>query len=190
MERIQQWFQVLRQGTQDILQDLENWFNKNQRRGILTFVGILLFVALFSVSMVTAQGHIRESEYEEIVFADLATDRLKTMPYGTEDKFIASKKAVSVMFAPPHGNERASTDRILTAKSDELNRDFYYYPLVYNTVNIGEKYKIDPTKVTFLFFEEGEEKNRVELSELDDLDSTLIPELNRLSMWNIKTIGK
>lgn len=188
MERINSVFGDIRQGAREFLQDLENWFNQNQRRGILTFVGILLFVAVFSISMMTAQGNIRESEYEEIVFSDLATDRLKSIPYGTEDQFIKKQKAVSVMFAPPHGSQRAKTDEILTKKGTELNRDFYYYPLVYDTVNIGERYDLDPTKVTFVFFEAGEEKNRVELADIDDLNSSLIPELNRLTMWNIKTI--
>ncbi|WP_278529763.1 hypothetical protein [Enterococcus asini] len=188
MERINSVFGDIRHGAREFFKDLENWFNQNQRRGILTFVGILLFVAVFSVSMMTAQGNIRESEYEEIVFSDLATDRLKSIPYGTEDQFIKKQKAISVMFAPPHGSQRAKTDEILTKKGTELNRDFYYYPLVYDTVNIGERYDLDPTKVTFVFFEGGEEKNRVELADINDLNSSLIPELNRLTMWNIKTI--
>ena len=67
MDRINSVLGDIRQGAREFLKDLENWFNQNQRRGILTFVGILLFVAVFSVSMMTAQGNIRESEYEEIL---------------------------------------------------------------------------------------------------------------------------
>lgn len=190
LERITQLGAAIKQGAVAIYNDLEKWFSANQRRGILTFVGIIGCVALFSLSMVVAQAHIRQSEYEEIIHPQVTGTRIKPLDYDQEDDFIAKKKAVSVMFAPPHGDQRNKVDAILAGQNDDLNRDFYYYPLVYNTVNIGKKYGIDPTKITFVFFEKGVEKNRLEFSKLEEPETALIPELNRLSMWNIKTIDE
>lgn len=190
MDRIRRTLKAIKNGVRDFYEDLEGWFYTNQRRGLLTFAGILACVALFSVSMVVAQARVRQSEYEEIIYPGLVSERMKTIEYGKEDQWIASKSAISVMFAPPHGDERNQVDHLLEQKHKELNRDFYYYPLVYDTVNIGEKYNIDPTKVTFVFFEKGVEKNRLEFSKLTDTESSFIPELNRLPMWNIKSLDE
>ncbi len=190
MDRIKSSFTAIKNGAQDFYEDLENWFYADQRKGLLTFAAILAGIALFSVSMVMAQARVRQSEYDEIIYPELVSERMKTIPYGEEDQLIKTKSAVSVMFAPPHGDERNQVDRLLQQKHAELNRDFFYYPLVYDTVNIGERYNIDPTKVTFVFFEKGVEKNRLEFAKLEDKESAFIPELNRLPMWNIKNLDE
>ncbi|MDN6664999.1 MAG: hypothetical protein L0L14_10860, partial [Tetragenococcus koreensis] len=66
------------------------------------------------------------------------------------------------------------------------NRNFYYYPLVYQTSEVANTYDLAPDEVTFIFFQNGKEKNRFVLSSIDNPEENFIPELNRLPMWNIK----
>lgn len=92
------------------------------------------------------------------------------------------------MFAQPHGDFLENILTILDTpkQKEELNRTFYYYPLVYNSSKIAENYNLDPTKITFIFFQKGQEKNRFVVEDLKDLNKEFVPELNRLPMWRLK----
>ncbi|WHA10513.1 hypothetical protein P3T75_06845 [Enterococcus montenegrensis] len=189
MKIIQNFFVSVKAGFKQIWQDFASWAEENQRKALLTVLGLLIGVTLFSATMVVAVAHIRQSEYVELIHPTIKSNKIKSFDYGSEDQEIKSANAISVMFAPPYGQELNHVLNTLNGeKKEELNRTFYYYPLVYDTQNLAQKYKVNPSKVTFIFFEKGVEKNRFEVSELTNYDEEFIPELNRLPMWNIKDL--
>ncbi|MFV0559672.1 MAG: hypothetical protein ACK5NA_03040 [Enterococcus sp.] len=153
-----------------------------------SFLGAGLIVSiLFSLTFFTLPEKIQAAQVNSLIYNQLPTTKLLPMEYSTADQTIQSKKAISVMFSKPHGEEYENVLSIFeTAEENtELNRQIYYYPIVYENQDLEEKYGIDPNKVTFVFFKDGKEKNRVETDTLDKLPKELIPELNRLPMWKL-----
>ncbi len=78
--------------------------------------------------------------------------------------------------------------RIFEKQDSELNRSIYFYPLIYQTGRMSEKYQLNVEEATFIFFEGGIEKNRFTYQSIDTPEKNIIPELNRLPMWNMKVL--
>lgn len=160
--------------------------NANKKKSILdVFLALLLVIALTFLTL-TVNSKIRAAQMDNLIYEDLPTKKIVPFSYGEGDKMINEKKAVSVMFAKPNQTETRKALQIIKQKEDELNRKFYYYPLVYQTPEIKNTYNIASDEVTFVFFQNGEEKNRFTLNSVKDPKENFIPELNRLPMWNIE----
>lgn len=186
MDYLKDFWHKIKNSAINIWRDFENWAYANQRRAVTVLATVLIVVTLVSASFAVIQTRIRHSQESSLVFAQVTNSKIKPLNYGEGDNEITETNAISVMFAPPHGTEYNKVMKLLDQKKDELNRPFYYYPAIYDTADLAKKYQIDPNKVTFIFFEKGEEKNRFTLDSFDDLEEEFIPELNRLPMWNIK----
>lgn len=162
--------------------------SENERKSLTIAASLVIFSIIFSVSVGYAQKTIRKDELNTLVNQQIQSDHITPFAYEEGDAAIKDSPAISVMFAQPHGDSLANVLTILdtSKQEEELNRSFYYYPLVYNSSKIAETYNIDPTKVTFIFFQKGQEKNRFVVEDLKDLNQEFIPELNRLPMWRLK----
>lgn len=186
MDYLTSFWHKIKNSAISIWRDFEAWAYAHQRRAMIILSSVLIAVTLVSVSFAMIQSRIRRSQESSLVFAEVHNSKIKPLDYGKGDSEIAEANAISVMFAPPYGAEYDKVMKLLDQKEDELNRPFYFYPAIYDTADLAKKYKIDPNKVTFIFFEKGEEKNRFTLDSFEDLENEFIPELNRLPMWNIK----
>lgn len=162
--------------------------SENERRSLIIAICLVLFALLFSASAAVAQRTIRRDQINELVFDSLKSDHLIPLNYQTVEKKITETKAVSIMFSQPDGTSFENVMTILEDPTQQsmLNRKFYYYPIVYDSETIADKYNLDPRQVTFIFFHNGKEKNRFVVESLKDLNNEFIPELNRLPMWNLK----
>lgn len=162
--------------------------SENEKKSLMIAASLVIFSILFSVTVGYAQKSVRQDELDTLVNQTIQSDHIIPFVYGESDQTIKDSPAISVMFAQPHGGSFENVLNILDTpkQEEELNRTFYYYPLVYNSSRIAEEYNIDPTKVTFVFFQKGQEKNRFVVEELSDLNTEFIPELNRLPMWRLK----
>lgn len=161
--------------------------SENERRSLLIAASLVVVALIFSASAAFAQKTIRQDQLNELVFASLKSDHLIPLEFQAVDQKVKETKAVSIMFSQPKGT---SFENILTILADPnqqmmLNRKFYYYPLVYDSQKIAQKYQLDPRQVTFIFFQNGQEKNRFVVENLRDLNNKFIPELNRLPMWKL-----
>lgn len=170
---------------QDAWYNFEDTVYRNPKKTILYAVGGLATVSLLTLAMIAANVRIRQTQISTLVVDRLPVDKIIPITYGKEDKTIKDKQAISVMFTRPQGKAYHEMMAQLKEKSQELNRKFYYYPIVYDASEIGNAYKLNPDEVTFVFFEKGVEKNRFVFDSLEDADINFIPELNRLPMWNI-----
>ncbi|EOH90254.1 hypothetical protein [Enterococcus pallens] len=162
--------------------------SENEKKSLTIAASLVIFSIVFSVSVGYAQKSIRKDELNTLVNQQIQSKHITPFAYEEGDAAIKESQAISVMFAQPHGD---SLENVLTIldnpkQEEELNRTFYYYPLVYNSSKIAEVYNIDPTKVTFIFFQKGQEKNRFVVEDLKDLNKEFVPELNRLPMWRLK----
>lgn len=162
--------------------------SENERKSLTIAASLVIFSIIFSVSVGYAQKTIRKDELNTLVNQQIESDHITPFAYEEGDAAIKDSPAISVMFAQPQGDSLANVLTILDTpkQEEELNRSFYYYPLVYNSSKIADTYNIDPTKVTFIFFQKGQEKNRFVVEDLKDLNQEFIPELNRLPMWRLK----
>lgn len=162
--------------------------SENERKSLTIAASLVIFSIVFSVSVGYAQKTIRKDELNTLVNQQIQSDHITPFAYEEGDTAIKDSPAISVMFAQPQGDSLANVLTILDTpkQEEELNRSFYYYPLVYNSSKIADTYNIDPTKVTFIFFQKGQEKNRFVVEDLKDLNQEFIPELNRLPMWRLK----
>lgn len=162
--------------------------SENERRSLMIATSLVIFAVLFSTSAVFAQKVIRQDQLDELVFDSLKSDHLIPLEYQTVEQKIKDTKAISVMFSQPDGTSFKNVMTILDDPNQKsmLNRKFYYYPIVYDSEKIAQKYQLDPRQVTFIFFHNGKEKNRFVVESLKDLNNEFIPELNRLPMWELK----
>ncbi|MGG5316264.1 hypothetical protein [Enterococcus sp. AZ072] len=162
--------------------------SENERKSLTIAASLVIFSIIFSVSVGYAQKSVRKDELNTLVNQQMQSDYITPFAYEEGDAAIESSPAISVMFAQPHGDSLENILNILDTpkQKEELNRTFYYYPLVYNSSKIAENYNLDPTKITFIFFQKGQEKNRFVVEDLKDLNKEFVPELNRLPMWRLK----
>jgi len=151
-----------------------------------TFAGLFIS-CLLCVFILTSQSQIRQETIAKVAFQNLPSEKILPLSYKEAEKEIQDKRAISVMFSKPHGATFEQVITLVGEKEQELNRSFYYYPIVYNTGTIQDKYHVDPNLITFVFFEGGKEKNRFVVSNLKNINKEIIPEINRLPMWSVGT---
>lgn len=182
------YLEVLKENTIIYWRKFITIVSENERRSLTILVSLVLAVLIFSASAVYAQKSIRQDQLNELVFSSLKSDHLIPLEYQTVEQKIEQTKAISIMFSQPHGTSFKNVLTILDDPSQKnmLNRKFYYYPIVYDSEKIAQKYQLDPRQVTFIFFQNGKEKNRFVVESLKDLNNEFIPELNRLPMWKLK----
>ncbi|MGG5358487.1 MULTISPECIES: hypothetical protein [unclassified Enterococcus] len=176
----------------------KNWsiflddFSERPKKYFVRLFLFLIVVLLFTSTMFIIPARIKNQQLHSLVYSRIDSEKLNPIDYGAVDRQINDRKAISVMFSVPHGELYQEVQQLLSdpEKSREMNRQIYFYPLVYDSENLESKYKIAKNQVTFLFFDDGKEKNRVEISKEDipNLEKELIPELNRLPMWNLRQL--
>ena len=125
-----------------------------------------------------------------MAFEELPSDKIEPLEYAEADQTIRDTKAISVMFSKPNGEELAEVFQLFNDKESEMNRSVYYYPIVYDTQSFLDTYGVKANEITFVFFENGQEKNRFTYQSLKDPAEEFIPELNRLPMWNIRKLAE
>lgn len=185
LEKITGLFKRLGNYIRELWYTFEDLVYANQKKTIIYSVISVLVVCLFTFLMLFANSAIRSSQISQLLNQSIPTEQVTLFPYNKGNQLIASKKAISVMFSKPQGAAYSETMKLVSEKEEELNRKFYYYPIVYQATDIGETYQLNPDEVTFIFFEEGKEKNRFTFDSLENAEENFIPELNRLPMWNL-----
>lgn len=158
----------------------------NKKKSIASVLIALLVMVGLTFLALTMNTKIRAAQINNLVYEELSTKKIVPLSYRQQDAVINEKGAISVMFAKPSQSNTNQVLEIIDQKNNELNRNFYYYPIVYQENEIVDRYKIDLNEVTFIFFQDGTEKNRFTFSSIDEPEENFIPELNRLPMWNIE----
>lgn len=175
------WKQRMTDQRQALLKQLSNQPKKFYLSLLLTLiVGLLL-----SFSVVLARKQIQIQQLETLVFPSVSSKIIEPL---TDLTVIEKEPAVTVVFASPSVKDYQEMFELISKKEKELNRSIYFYPVVYNVEELSKKYTINSDKMTFVFFEKGIEKNRFTYEELETPNEELMPELNRLPMWNTKTL--
>lgn len=174
---------------------LSDWFEsfkqtlrENPRKILFSFIFLLVLLISLLLMMLLGRTSIRQSQLESLVYPKITSKQLIPLNYNQEEKKIAEAEAVSILFGIPSNSDYQAMLKIVKKKEKELNRSIYVYPLVYQVDKIAQKYQINPTETTFVFYEEGVEKNRFTFESVEEPERNFIPELNRLPMWNIKVI--
>lgn len=181
------WLNKLKIKLVDSWYDFIDLATANQKRSLIYAGSLLAFVTLATIIMILLQPSIRKEEVESLVYPAVHSSKVKFFEDKDADTVIKESKAISVMYSKPDGQ---SYDKVLnllndSKKAKELNRTVYFYPIVYKSQKLEDTYSIDSNQVTFVFYENGVEKNRFAVENLKDFDTEFIPELNRLPMWNI-----
>lgn len=176
----------IKSSLQTIGNDFADAIYANKKKSIAFVIVGLLVVTGLTFFMLTMNTQIRAAQIDNLIYEELPTKKMVPFSYDQGDAIIHEKKAISVMFAKPNQPDTNQAMKIIKDKDKELNRNFYYYPLVYQTSEVTNTYDLAPDEVTFIFFQNGKEKNRFVLSSIDNPEENFIPELNRLPMWNIK----
>ncbi|MBO0431249.1 hypothetical protein [Enterococcus sp. DIV0660C] len=156
-------------------------------------VGGLLFLAvLLAGSMIFLPEKIKADQVDSLVYSTITSDKVKRFDYSNAKQTITDSKAISVMFCVPKGKNYEQVLTILndSKKMEELNRQIYFYPLVYDVAKEEKEYGINREQITFIFFDGGKETNRVVIGAdgITDVSNELVPELNRLPLANIKKL--
>jgi len=146
---------------------------------VLIGAGALTFTVLIS------QPIIRDQQIRTLVEPENTSTKVEMIPYGTLAQFVHDKPAVSILFGAPTVKTTQEAFLLLTKKEHEMNRKIYWYPIVYDQDQIAKTYALSAQELTFVFFQNGVEKKRVLYTSLADPENELIPEVNRLPMWNI-----
>ncbi|OTN76456.1 hypothetical protein A5886_001533 [Enterococcus sp. 8G7_MSG3316] len=182
------YFQTMKQKSMAVWEDFVDDVYRNQRRTLITLSAGIVLALIFAGIILFSQQQIKASLVDRMAFNQLPSEKVAPLTYATADQTIEETKAISVMFSKPHGEDLDQVYQLIDAQEEELNRTFYYYPIVYDTAGFVDQYQVDPNKVTFVFYEEGVEKNRFTFDSFDDPQNEFVPELNRLPMWTIRSL--
>lgn len=148
---------------------------------------IILFVIFIGIRLMRQMRvSIRQSQINEVATdAFQTTKKLTLIPYGELDEMVSKKAALSVLFVSPQAKNYQKIFQLINEKESELNRIIYVYPLVYDVQTTEMQYKLASSEATFVFFQKGVQKKQFTYASLKKPTSELIPEMNRLPMWNI-----
>lgn len=163
---------------------------KNPKKSVFYSLFSLFLLLSFFYSLLYFRTTIRQSQLEVLIFQPNESNVLEPISYNQLDSTVKSAKAISVLLANPATENYQKMLAILNEQEKEVNRKIYFYPLVYSDSTLLEQYQLSSEEVTFVFFEGGIEKNRFVFDSLEQAETTLIPELNRLPMWNLKNDAK
>ncbi|NLM65654.1 MAG: hypothetical protein GX180_00500 [Enterococcus sp.] len=163
---------------------------KNPKKSVFYSLFSLFLLVSFFYSLLYFRTTIRQSQLEVLIFQPNESNVLEPISYNQLDPTVKSAKAISVLLANPATENYQKMLAILNEQEKEVNRKIYFYPLVYSDSTLLEQYQLSLEEVTFVFFEGGIEKNRLVFDSLEQAETTLIPELNRLPMWNLKNDAK
>jgi hypothetical protein len=190
MERFEDFFQVIKEKIGESWSEFVHSIYQNQKK-TMYYLGTGLFLAvLFAVVIITSQTRIKTSLIHKMAFEELPSAKIEPLEYAAADQTIQKTKAISVMFSKPNGEELAEVFQLIKDKESEMNRGVYYYPIVYDTQSFLDTYGVKANEITFVFFENGQEKNRFTYDSLKTPTEDFIPELNRLPMWNIRQLDE
>lgn len=190
MAEAARYFQEMKRKGADIWHDFVDDVYRNQRKTLIILSTGILLAVVFAGIILFSQKQIKASLVDRMAFEQLPSEKVQPLHYQSADQTIQQTKAISVMFSQPHGEALDQVYQLIADQEDELNRTFYYYPIVYDTGFFTDTYQVDPNKVTFVFYEEGVEKNRFTFDTFDDPETEFIPELNRLPMWTIRSLDE
>lgn len=165
----------------------EKLYELGNKKSTVIIVGlVIIFVFGSFLILPRIQKKIRSAEMASLVTNQVKSKKVNFLEYQTADTTIREQSALSVMFARPNGATYEKVVKLLNSKKmAEFNRVLYMYPIVYQAQGVKETYKVDPEKVTLVFFEKGQEKKRYEIEQTTDLQTMFIPELNRLPMASV-----
>jgi uncharacterized membrane protein YfbV (UPF0208 family) len=189
MEQFGNFFQLIKKKLQESWTTFVNDVYRNQRKTLTYLATGMVLAILFAVVIITSQTRIKTSLIHKMAFESLPTS-VEPLEYDIADQVINKEKAISVVFSKPNGQALADVFQLIRDKDSELNRTIYYYPIVYDTQTFLDTYNVTANEVTFVFFENGKEKNRFTYQELEQPTEDFIPELNRLPMWNIRELDE
>lgn len=158
MEQVRNFVHYTKEKTVESWQALLDDLYRDQKKTIFTLIGGILFALVFAGLIVFSQNRINASLVDRIAFDKLPSEKVQPLPYLTADKTIRETRAISVMYSKPNGPQLDQVFDLIQAQEDEMNRTFFYYPIVYDVAFFSNEYDIDPDKVTFVFYEEGVEK--------------------------------
>lgn len=154
--------------------------------------GLLFLSLLLAGSMIFLPEKIKADQVDSLVYSTITSDKVKGFDYSNAKQTIADSKAISAMFCVPKGETYEQVLSIFndSKKMEELNRQIYFYPLVYDVAEEEKEYGINREQITFIFFDGGKETNRVVIGKegITDVSKELVPELNRLPLANIKKL--
>ncbi|WP_312541027.1 hypothetical protein [Enterococcus sp.] len=190
MAEAARYFQEMKRKGAEIWETFVDDVYRNQRKTLIVLGAGIVLALGFAGLILFSQRQIKASLVDRMAFEQLPSENVQPLNYLTADHTIKQTKAISVMFSQPHGEALDQVYQLIADQEDELNRTFYYYPIVYDTGIFVDTYQIDPNKVTFVFYEEGVEKNRFTFDAFDDPETEFIPELNRLPMWTIRSLDE
>lgn len=148
--------------------------------GIVIAIGL---IGLFTLRKI--QSSIRISQIDEVVTADINSKQLHMIAFDELDQLLQTKTAVSILFVAPNAPNYQKVLTMIQKQEAELNRMIYVYPIVYHSQEMEQRYSLSSTEATFVFFQKGELKKRFTFESLKKPQKELIPEMNRLPMWNI-----
>lgn len=170
------------------LEELKETFRDNPKKIYLSVsLCIAAIVGLFLI-VLFSRTSIRENQLEALIYPQIVSEKLIPLTYNQETEKIKKTEAISVLFVKPSSPDYHAILKTLEKQGKELNRSIYFYPLVYQTEQIAKQFQINEEEATFVFFEKGIEKNRFTFQSIEEPEKNMIPELNRLPMWNIKVI--
>ena len=155
-------------------------------KGTLLGIGLLIVVFLGIQTGQKMRVAIRQSQINEVATdAFRLTQKLTVIPYGELEEMIASKSALSVLFISPRTDHYEQIFQIIHEKESEMNRTIYVYPLIYQVKEMEQTYHLATNQATFVFFQKGQQKKQFTYESLKKPMNELIPEINRLPMWNL-----
>lgn len=171
----------------DVKDDVVASINKQKKLTAIIFAVIILFIISLFIIVPKVQANIRASQVTSLVNQEKLAKKANYLDIKTADKEISEKTAMTVLFSVPSGKTYENVIDVLknSKQMKDFNHSIYIYPIVYDAEKIVKKYSIKENEVTIIFFENGKEKNRINIDASFDTKMMLISALNQLPLSSV-----
>lgn len=168
----------------NVWQRITNLLYEYQKVSIAIIFTLLLLI--FSIVIIpNVQRNIRRSELETLIGQqEMESSKVRFLDLQTADEHIKEEEAITVLFTKPSGDSYEQIQALFMEEKEmeAFHRTVFVYPIIYQADRIKKTYQIQEDAPVFIFFEKGQEKNRLLIDQRTDVKHMLISELNQLPM--------
>lgn len=178
------------QKVQQKVHQLKNYTKENKKKSLILLACILLIVVLFSLSVSKIRQAIQSEQIDSLIMSEYSNERVVALSNSQLKQKIASDSKFTVLFLDPKDPLDSLITEALNSKKikNEYKETLFLVPLVYQKEQVKQRYDLSENQPTLIYYENGHEASRIVIKKRKNFQTSILNDLESLSMTNIKKI--
>lgn len=169
---------------------LKNYTQENKKKSLIFLSCILLIVVLFSLSVSKIHQTIQSEQIDSLIMSEYTNEKVVALSNSQIKQKIASGSKFTVLFLDPEDPLNSLITGALNGKKikNEYKETLFLVPLVYQKEQVKQRYSLGENQPTLIYYENGHEASRTVIKKRKNFQTSVLNDLESLSMTNIKKI--